>query len=197
MRIIGGSKRGMGLLGPKGRTVTRPITDRPPVQVQNAYGHDVIGRLLGCVLRTGRWAGALSAGRWVTFVEDRSATEPERTQGRVCGGVTSVRMRGRWVPGAVELGPYDWILLDPPYKMSSSESPLGRLLVLLCEQVAAGGFVAVRTHERAELLDVYGGMRVIDRRRWGTMAIALLQVEGGTAGHDEPGTGDQDYSASE
>ncbi|HPD47155.1 MAG TPA: 16S rRNA (guanine(966)-N(2))-methyltransferase RsmD [Anaerohalosphaeraceae bacterium] len=211
MRIIGGSKRGMGLLGPKGRTVTRPITDRVKQSLFNVlYKYDVIegGVVADVFCGTGSMGlEALSRGaRWVTFVEqDRSAAELLERNIAKAGfvGESKVIRANAWKVGAPvqwELGPYGLVFVDPPYKMSydtSSESPLGRLLVLLCEQVAAGGIVAVRTHERAELLDVYGGMRVIDRRRWGTMAIALLQVEGGTAGHDEPGTGDQDYSASE
>jgi hypothetical protein len=55
-------------------------------------------------------------------------------------------------------------------------SPLSGLLDLLQEQIAHDGFVVVRTARRATLLDRYGRFEVIERRQWGTMAIAILKL---------------------
>jgi len=209
MRIIAGTKRGMNLFGPRGME-TRPITDRVKESLFSVlYKYDVIeGGVVGDVFcGTGSMGlEALSRGaRWVTFVEqDRSAAELLGRNIAKAGfvGESKVLRANAWKAGAPvepEMGRYGLVFVDPPYKMSydtSAEGPLGRLLALLCEQAAAGGIVVVRTHERAELMEAYGAMRLIDRRRWGSMAVGLLRVEGGTAEYDESGAGDKDSSAS-
>jgi 16S rRNA (guanine966-N2)-methyltransferase len=64
-------------------------------------------------------------------------------------------------------------------------TPLSKLLVLLTEQLSPDGIVVVRTEKRtrcdeatarrAELLEQYGRLGVIERRQWGTMAVTILQ----------------------
>ena len=54
-------------------------------------------------------------------------------------------------------------------------SQLGLLLKLLCGQITDEAVVIVRTEEMVELLENYGTLHVIDRRKWGSMSIALLQ----------------------
>jgi 16S rRNA G966 N2-methylase RsmD len=73
---------------------------------------------------------------------------------------------------------YDLIFVDPPYACTEDvrvDSPLGRLLTSVSEQVVPEGFVVVRTRKRTELLEQYGRLDVIERRQWGTMAVAILQ----------------------
>ena len=43
---------------------------------------------------------------------------------------------------------------------------------------------------RAELLDEYDALKVIDRRKWGTMAVVLLQLEAQEAEDDQQASGD-------
>ncbi len=46
---------------------------------------------------------------------------------------------------------------------------------LLGEQVVGDGIVIVRTDRKVSLLEQYGEFQIIDRRRWGTMAVTILQ----------------------
>jgi 16S rRNA (guanine(966)-N(2))-methyltransferase RsmD len=74
---------------------------------------------------------------------------------------------------------FDLVFVDPPYAMSrdmGENSQLGLLLKVLCGQITDEAVVVVRTEERVELLGQYGMLRVIDRRKWGSMSIALLQI---------------------
>jgi hypothetical protein len=76
------------------------------------------------------------------------------------------------------------------------DSQLGRLLCELGEQIKDDGIVVVRTSKRAVLLSEYGQLEVIDRRQWGTQAVALLRRRGMDE-DDEQGTGNQgDQAAS-
>ncbi|MCH7526056.1 MAG: hypothetical protein IID39_01335 [Planctomycetes bacterium] len=73
---------------------------------------------------------------------------------------------------------------------------MGRLLCELSEQIKDDGIVVVRTSKRAVLLGEYSQLEVIDRRQWGTQAVALLRPRG-TSEDDEQGTGNQgDQTAS-
>ncbi|MBE0535988.1 MAG: 16S rRNA (guanine(966)-N(2))-methyltransferase RsmD [Phycisphaerae bacterium] len=198
----------MNLLPPKGRE-TRPITDRVKESLFSVlYKYDLIedGVVADVFSGTGSMGlEALSRGaRRVVFVEqDASAVELLKRNIAKAGFVeqSKVIRANAWKTGAPvdpDVGRFGLVFVDPPYKMSydtAAESPLGKLLGLLCEQVAPGGIVAVRTHERAELADAYGALRVIDRRRWGSMAIAILRLESDVTEHDESTTGDQDHSA--
>ena len=48
----------------------------------------------------------------------------------------------------------------------------------LSEQIKDDAIVVVRTSKRAVLLSEYGQLEVIDRRQWGTQAVALLRRRG-------------------
>lgn len=78
----------------------------------------------------------------------------------------------------IEISGYGLVFVDPPYALTEDigvGSHLSELLGLLQEQVARNGFVVVRTSYRTTLLDQYGRFRVIERRRWGTMAVTILK----------------------
>jgi 16S rRNA (guanine(966)-N(2))-methyltransferase RsmD len=206
MRIIAGAKRGMNLLSPRGQ-VTRPITDRVKESLFNVlYKYDLIEDGLAADLFSGTGSMGLEAlsrgARRVTFVEkDHSAVELLKRNIAKAGFIAQSRVirANAWRIGAPvehDMGKFHLVFVDPPYKTSydtSEVSPLGGLLALLCEQVAEDGIVVVRTHERADLLDAYGTLKVIDRRRWGSMAIALLRLESDTVQNDQPTIGDQDH----
>jgi 16S rRNA (guanine966-N2)-methyltransferase len=73
---------------------------------------------------------------------------------------------------------YDLVFVDPPYARTSDVglgSLLSRLMNVLQKQVAPDGIVVVRTNERTKLLDRYDEFRIIDRRKWGTMAVTILR----------------------
>ena len=73
---------------------------------------------------------------------------------------------------------YDLIFVDPPYvttRQAGEDSALSALLNLLAEQLLPDGIVVARTSRRTELLGQYGRLKIIERRWWGTMAVAILQ----------------------
>ena len=76
---------------------------------------------------------------------------------------------------------YDLIFVDPPYaatKDVGDDSPLSGLMALLTPQLVASGIVVVRTHKATNLLERYGSLEVIERRKWASMAITILGEAG-------------------
>ena len=203
MRIIAGSKRGMKLIPPKGQD-TRPITDRVKESLFSVlYKYDLIedGVIADLFCGTGSMGlESLSRGaKWVTFLEKdpKAASRLNQNIEKAAFGAQSrVNRANIWKVGApieYDLGKYDLVFVDPPYAMSydtTLDSLLGKLLCMLCEQVQVGAIVAVRTSSRAELLDQYDRLKVIDRRQWGTMGVALLQLQDETQEDDEQTSSD-------
>ena len=182
----------MKLLSPKGYD-TRPITDRVKESLFSVlYKYDVIedGVIADLFCGTGSLGlEAISRGaKWVTFVEKDSKVTAilERNIEKAGFAAESkvIRANAFKIGAPVEVeGPaeekYNLVFVDPPYMMSTytdTNSLLGRLLLLLCEQLADEGVVSVRTHKRSVLLDEYGRLKIIDKRQWGNMAITLLQL---------------------
>jgi len=210
MRIIAGAKRGMKLLPPRGQA-TRPVTDRIKESLFSVlYKYDVFDGAVVCDLFCGTGSlglEALSRGaRWVTFVEsDRSAVgllNRNIEKARFIAESRVIRANAWKVAAPVDeaCGKYGLVFVDPPYKMSydtSPNSPLGRLLCMLCQQTKDDAIVVVRTSRRARLLEQYGALEVIDRRQWGTQAVTLLR-RCGACKDDQQATGNQgDQAASQ
>lgn len=189
MRIIAGSKRGMRLFSPKGFD-TRPIIDRVKESLFSVlYKYDVIedGIVADLFCGTGSLGlEALSRGaKCVCFVEkDRKAIEQLNRNITKAGFVAQSKVIcGNAFKVGAPLGDgfekCGLVFVDPPYEMSydtDADSRLGRLLERLGELVKDKGIVIVRTSEKANLLDEYGRLCVIDRRHWGTMNVAILQI---------------------
>ena len=188
MRIIAGAKRGMRLLSPKAR-VSRPITDRVKESLFSVlYKYDLpngemVADLFCGVGSLGLEALSRGAG-FVTFVE----TDPKviailekNIEKAGYAGESKVIRANAFKVGAVlnfDEQKYGLVFVDPPYSATRNigdDSPLSGLLTLLGEQVSPDGIVAVRTHKRTELLEQYGRLEIIDRRRWGTMAVTILK----------------------
>ena len=73
---------------------------------------------------------------------------------------------------------YDLVFVDPPYATTmnvQAGSPLSGLLNSLGRQVAHKAVVVVRTDKKVSLSEQYGELKIIERRRWGTMAVTILQ----------------------
>ncbi len=188
MRIIAGSKRGMKLLSPKTQ-VSRPITDRVKESLFSVlYKYDlpsgaVVADLFCGVGSLGLEALSRGAG-FVTFVEQ----DPEiisvlkKNIEKADFVKESKVIRTNAFKIGVSLNPdrqkYDLVFVDPPYAATmdvQDGSALSGLLDLLGAQVAGDGIVIVRTTQKVSLLDRYGQFRVVERRRWGTMAVTILQ----------------------
>ena len=186
MRIIAGTKRGMKLLGPKTQ-VSRPITDRVKESLFSVlYKYDLpVGKTIADLFSGVGSLGleALSRGaEFVTFVEQDPriiATLKKNIEKSGFHNESKVIRANAFSIGApVNEQDYDLVFVDPPYARTSNvdkDSPLGRLMDVLQQQVSPDGIVVVRTTDRTELLDRYNEFHIIDRRKWGTMAVTILQ----------------------
>jgi 16S rRNA (guanine966-N2)-methyltransferase len=186
MRIIAGIKRGMKLLSPKTQ-VSRPIIDRVKESLFSVlYKYDLPGGKIVADLFSGVGSlglEALSRGAVsVTFVEqDPKVSAVLKKNIEKSGFVNEskvIRANAFSVGAPVDDQGYDLVFVDPPYARTSDvgqDSPLGRLMDVLQQQVSPDGIVVVRTSERTELVDRYHEFQVIDRRKWGTMAVTILQ----------------------
>jgi 16S rRNA (guanine966-N2)-methyltransferase len=200
MRVIAGAKRGMKLLSPKTQE-SRPITDRVKESLFSVlYKYDLPAERTVADLFCGVGSlgiEALSRGaRFVTFVEnDPKIIVVLEKNIEKAGFVkeSKVIRANAFKIGAPVLAPaspdasrgsgdeqkYDLIFVDPPYSATTDVgkgSRLDGLLNLLSEQSAADGIVVVRTHRQTELLEHYGRFEVIERRKWGTTAVTILQA---------------------
>jgi len=188
MRIIAGSKRGMKLLGPQSQ-VSRPITDRVKESLFSViYKYNLPNGAIVADLFSGVGSLGLEAlsrkARFVTFVEQdpKIISVLKRNIEKADFINDSEVIRANAFKFGASLNPdrqmYDLVFVDPPYAASmdvQAGSPLSGLLDLLDKQVASDAVVVVRTNRKVALLEQYGEFRVIDRRRWGTMAVTILQ----------------------
>ncbi|HUW18829.1 MAG TPA: RsmD family RNA methyltransferase [Sedimentisphaerales bacterium] len=188
MRIIAGEKRGMKLFSPRGGD-TRPITDSVKESLFNVLckydlpNDRVVADLFCGVGSLG--LEALSRGAaFVTFVEKdpRVAAVLEKNIEKAGFVKASRVIRANafkiGAPVGFDEGKNGLVFVDPPYAWTEdvgADSPLSRLLTLICEQVTEDGFVVVRTRKGVELLARYGAIDVIERRQWGTMVVSILQ----------------------
>lgn len=191
MRIISGERRGMNIFSPKDNS-TRPITDRVKESIfsilVNAYGMPVDCKVADIFSGTGSFGlEALSRGATeVTFVElNRGVVEIlnrniEKARYQDQSHVVrndAFKAGAPMVPGE---GLYDLAFVDPPYPLTRSTgatSKLGKMLLVMNQQMRPGGLVLVRTHHRSILDDNYGDLKVIERREWGNMTETFLQLQ--------------------
>lgn len=178
----------MKLLSPRG-DVSRPIIDRVKESLFSVlYKYDLPkGKMIADLFSGVGSLGleALSRGaEFVTFVEKDPKTftvlEKNIEKGAFVGKSKIIKADAFKIGAVVDEQKYDLVFVDPPYRdtaETSGNSPLGRLLNMLQEQLAAGGIVAVRTEKRVELLERYGRLEIIERRLWGTMAVSILKLK--------------------
>ncbi len=188
MRIIAGSKRGMKLFSPKTQ-ISRPITDRVKESLFSVLcKYDLPNGAIVADLFSGVGSLGLEAisrkARFVTFVEQdpKIISVLKRNIEKADFVNESEIIRANAFKFGVSLNPdrqmYNLVFVDPPYAASmdvQAGSPLSGLLDSLDTRVAADAVIVVRTSRKVSLLEQYGEFRIIDRRRWGTMAVAILQ----------------------
>ncbi len=188
MRIIAGSKRGMKLIGPRTQ-VSRPITDRVKESLFSIlYKYGLPSGAIAADLFCGVGSlglEALSRGaEFVTFVEqDPKIISVLNKNIEKAGFVKASKVirANAFKIGAPlnsERQKYGLVFVDPPYAATmdvQDGSALSGLMDLLGEQVAGDGIAVVRTGQEVSLLGRYGEFRVKERRRWGTMAVTILQ----------------------
>lgn len=191
MRIIAGAKRGMKLLSPKTYD-SRPITDRVKESLFSVlYKYDlpagaVVGDLFSGVGSLG--LEALSRGaEFATFVErDRqtAAILEKNIDKAGFAGKSRVVRTDAFSFGAPEdykAGRCNLVFVDPPYAAArdvGEGSALCGLLDVLGGQATDDAVIVVRVQQGTELLDRYARFGVVERRKWGTMAVTILRGRG-------------------
>lgn len=193
MRVIGGAWRGRKLKEPNGTDTTRPTTDR--VREACASMLDAAGtgiedaRVLDAFGGSGAFGIELlsrGAAAATFFDADRGAAGLIRqnlgivgagARGRVVtADVFAAARRGR-VPG----GPFDIVLLDPPYAFGPA--PVEELLTALARHgLLASGALALHEHAAGDAGARPAGFTVLREKRYGITAVDLLRFDGDATG---------------
>jgi len=177
-RIIAGALRGRRLEAPRG-TGTRPTSDK----VRQAL-FDVLGQFFegGAVLDLYAGSGALAlealsrgCDRAVCVESDRDAAEIIRRNAAALGLGDRVHVLGGRVedvlPG-LPRGAFALVFVDPPY----AEGP-DAALPMLAGCLAPGGRAAAEHDARRPPPDAPRGLRLVDRRRFGSTGVSIYACD--------------------
>ena len=178
----------MILFGPK-TMVSRPVTDRVKESLFNVlYNYDlpeggIVADLFSGVGSMG--LESLSRGAmFVTFVDKDWNTVQilKKNIGKAGFADKSRVIKGSAFNIELDIAPKghkcNLVFVDPPYVKSKDAQPgslLGDLINSLCNKITLDGIVVVRTSSEVVLPDNYGSLQVIERRKWGTMNVNILQ----------------------
>jgi 16S rRNA (guanine966-N2)-methyltransferase len=172
--IIAGSRKGHRIAAPKGER-TRPTGDRVREAAFNLTGPVDDATVLDLFAGSGAMGiEALSRGALrATFVEsDRAACraiDANLEKLRLTGARVACQDAARFL--ATERGPYDLILVDPPYELVESLAmPLATHLPRL---LAPDGLVVYETSSRQE--PALEGLAVRTSRRYGNVRLTLFE----------------------
>lgn len=178
MRVIAGVARGVPLVAPRDRA-TRPITDRVKETLFAILGERVPdARVLDLYAGSGAIGiEALSRGAATAdFVEHaRAAVEAIRANLAKTRLEADARVHVTDVArflAATPDGPWDLVLLDPPYEARAIVAPLTALI----PHLAPGATVVVKHFWRTEV-PTLDGLGVTRRRRFGETMVTYLELE--------------------
>ncbi|MCC7362876.1 MAG: 16S rRNA (guanine(966)-N(2))-methyltransferase RsmD [Dehalococcoidia bacterium] len=174
LRISGGSARGLPLTEPKGMRL-RPTSGLVREAIFNILGDRVEGaRVLDLYAGTGALGiEALSRGAaHATLVEgERAACDAIlQSLGRAGFTAQATVIRGR-LPSALKSvkGPFEIVLMDPPYNEETAIETLNGV----GELVAEGGVIVYEHGSRYNPPGRPEGLEMQERRTYGDSAIAL------------------------
>jgi 16S rRNA (guanine966-N2)-methyltransferase len=178
MRVIAGSARGVPLRAPKDRG-TRPITDRVKETLFAILGERVPdARVLDLYAGSGAIGiEALSRGAAsADFVEQgRTALEAIRANLVATRTGDDARVHATDVErflGATTNGPWDLVVLDPPYELRAIVAPLQAVV----PHLAPGAAVVVKHFWRTEVPRV-DRLAQTRQRRFGETMLTFLELE--------------------
>jgi 16S rRNA (guanine966-N2)-methyltransferase len=176
----------MRLLGPRDLS-SRPITDRVKESLFNILiKYDLPAGSAAADLFCGVGSLGLEAlSRGAEFV--RFVERDPKTVAVLEKNLARANFQGRWQISRMDafgFSPvwrgFDLVFIDPPYAATADTaagSPVGRLLANLGEKLDNGAVAVVRTRKTVRLLDSYGDIRLVERRPYGSTALAILMVE--------------------
>lgn len=179
MRVIAGTARGTPLKTLEGESVTRPTIDRVKEAMFSSVQFLVPGaRVLDLFAGSGQLGiEALSRGARSCLFLDRSPqaveiiTENCRRAGVLAG--SDIRLGEAKTVLANLRGPFDLVLLDPPY----SHGTLAEILPLLAGKVVPGGAVLCESETDAELPERVGSLILKKQYRYGKVLVSRYESE--------------------
>ncbi len=182
LRITGGEHRGRRFRLPRGADL-RPTSDRVRGAIFSILGADVVrgARALDLYAGTGALGlEALSRGaESVEFVE-LSARRCRRI--REALAALGLDERGSVHGGRVERalesldGGYGLVFADPPYALDDWQGLMGALN--RGGLMAEGGVVVAEHRRDTAMMDEYGRLSLLTRRRYGDTAISMYEAGG-------------------
>ncbi len=180
LRVAGGVARGIPLAEPRGHRL-RPTSGRVREAIFNILGDLVVdARVLDCYAGTGALGiEALSRGAAeAVFIESHPAACRAILDSLARTGFNdrATVFRGK-LPAALNsvVGPFNMVLLDPPYDDTTIDETLLRLAPLLAD----GGIVVYEHRSRYNPPEYPAGLRLVERRVYGDTAVAMYHAQEG------------------
>jgi 16S rRNA (guanine966-N2)-methyltransferase len=178
LRIIAGTARGRPLAAPKG-DVTRPTSDKVRAAIFNILGQFFEGgRVLDLYSGTGALAlEALSRGMsdGVAVDKDRLAVAIIEKNAEACGMEARLEVMKMAVEAAlprIDLGRFQLVFIDPPYAMGPQQA-----LRMLGSRAKSGLTVVAEHHKKEAPDDIYGNLKLDDRRSFGDTGVSIYRAE--------------------
>lgn len=180
MRVIAGSARGKNLQALPGEDVTRPTIDRVKEAMFSSIQFLVPGaRVLDLFAGSGQLGiEALSRGaRSCIFVDQAPAALAVVAANCKAAGVerqSNIRQSEALAFLANIRGPFDLVLLDPPYHRDI----LPGVLTALQDKVAPGGVVLAESERGAQLPEQAGALVRTKQYHYGKIMVSRYEREG-------------------
>ena len=190
MRVISGSAKGIKLAEFKGDSI-RPTADRVREAVFSSLNSQFNGFVGKKVLELFAGTGAMSiealsrgAAKAVMIDESRDAEELIKRNLATAG----VSDRALFKRGNVHEilsrlavdGPFDLIILDPPYAKNNIETIITDLIHF--GLVQSDGIICIETSSKTVLDDTIGNMISFNRRKYGSTLISYYRFSEAEAG---------------
>ena len=179
MRVIAGTARGVRLKTLPGADVTRPTVDRVKEGMFSALQFLLPGaRVLDLFAGSGQLGiEALSRGaaQCVFVDENRAAVRVVQENLRAAGLLDRAQVVCSTAQGylAAAGGPFDILLLDPPYRHGAIKA----LLPQLGPVMAGGGVALCETEREAQLPQRAGALVLKKQYRYGTVLVSRYEKE--------------------
>ena len=170
MRVIAGTARGKNLQALPGEEITRPTIDRVKEAMFSSVQFLVPGaRVLDLFAGSGQLGiEALSRGAKSCLFVDRSpealavVTANCKTAGVDLQFLANIR------------GPFDLVLLDPPFRRGL----LAQVLPALQDKLAPGGVILAESEREAQLPERVGALVCVKQYHYGKIMVSRYEREG-------------------